>query len=336
MMSKARTLILGLTAVIMAIVASTAGASPAASPNTAAPPIPDLITYQGHLLDPGTETPVPDGKYDMVFTIYDDPILGTNQWSQALTGAQGVQVIDGQFTVYLGGAFSPFPTDLFAGGPLWLGVQVGTDPEMTPRTKVTSAPYALRAEALRAGGTTSEDMASTLYKFENNDPSGYALVVEGRFHVQGDAHVEGTLSWETRTGYISVPAAAFRPSVDSFQFSNGGGNLFSNYGANYYASVNLPHGSTVTKVTFYYDDDTASGDVTMTLYHHSLSVDLVYNMAEITSTDGGYGSDYDDTINDAVVDNTANTYYLHASFGATGSDLKVKAVLIEYEFTKPY
>jgi hypothetical protein len=319
---------------VLGLLIPTVVAGPSASLSLA-PPLPGQLTYQGQLLDKSSGSPVPDAKYDLAFAIYDDPSTGTMIWSQAFTGAQGVQVIGGQFTVILGGAPSPFPSNLFSGEPRWLGVTVGTDAEMTPRTKLVSVPFALRAEALRAGGATSEDMASTLYKFENNDPGGYALVAEGRFHVQGDAHVEGTLSWATRTGYISVPAAAFEPGADTFQYHNNGSNLYTDYGANFFAPVNLPDGSTVTKVTFYYYDDTATDNVAMSLRRYDLGAHLGYIMAETSSSDGGYGDDYDDSISYAQIDNQANTYYLYAAFGTTGSNLKVLTVVIEYEYTKP-
>lgn len=306
--------------------------------STTAPALPDMLTYQGLLIEKNTGGPVADGKYDMVFSIYDDPdpAVTTYLWTQTFSGVLGIQVRDGQFTTILGGTPAPFPQDLFNGQPLWLGVQIGTDPEMEPRTKLTSVPYASTAETLRAGGTTSEDMAGTLYKFANADPGGYALVSEGQFHVEGDAHVEGTLTWATRTSRISIPAAAFEPGADTFQYHNNGSNLYTDYGANYFAPVNLPDGSTVTKVTFYFDDDTSAGLVTMNLYRLDLDNNLVYPMATITSVDGGYGSDYDDTISYAQVDNSSNTYYLYAAFGTTGIDLQVKAVVIEYEFTRPY
>lgn len=316
---------------------SAVAARPLVSPSTA-PPLPNILTYQGHLIDKGTGEPVADGKYDMVFAIYDDPdpAVTTSLWSQTFAGTLGVIVQDGQFTAVLGGVPAPFPQDLFSGQNLWLGVQVGTDAEMDPRTRLTGVPYASTAETLRAGGTTSEDMTGTLYKFANADPAGYALVSEGKFHVQGDAHVEGTLTWAARTGRIAVSAAAFQPGVDTFQYHNNGSNLYTDYGANYFAPVQLPDGSTVTKVTFYFDDDTVAGNATVHLYRLDLGSNLVYPMAEVESSDGGYGSDYDDTISYAQVDNSANAYYLYAVFGTTGIDLQVKAVVVEYEFTRPY
>jgi hypothetical protein len=161
-------------------------------------------------------------------------------------------------------------------------------------------------------------------------------VSEGQFHVQGDAHVEGTLTWAERTSRISIPAAAFEPGADSFVYHNNGSNLYSEYGVNFFAPVNLPDGSTVTKVTLYYEDDTAAGDLTVSLKRFDFGLNLVYTLAEVTSSDGGYDSDYDDTITYPQVDNASNSYYLYATFGASSIDLMLKSVVIEYEFTRPY
>jgi hypothetical protein len=240
------------------------------------------------------------------------------------------------FTVQLGGPLSPFPQGIFSGEPLWLGVQVEADPEMMPRTRLTSMPFAQRAEALRAGGTTSEDMPGALYTFQNGDPAGYALVAAGAIHVQGDAHVNGAVTWSERTGHITIPAAAFEAGNDAFEYNNSGAALYSDYGVNFVAAVNLPHYSTVTKMTLHYYDDTAGGDLTMYLRRFDLVTAVAFNMAEVTSSDGGIGSGYDDVISHSQVDNLGSSYYLHAEFGASTVDLKLHAVTIEYEFTGPY
>jgi hypothetical protein len=306
-----------------------AGPTPSVRRDTLAPPVPGQFTYQGLLTDQNGN-PVADGDYDMVFTIYDHETTGNALWSQTFSSVNAVQVAGGQFTVYLGGTGNQIRPDAFTGAPRWLGVKVGTDPEMTPRTPLTSVPYALRAETLRVGGVISDTVASPLYTFNNPHPAGLALLAQGNVHVAGD------LTWSARTGRIAVPAAAFEPGTDTFTYHNNGSNLYSTFGANYFAPVQLPDGATVTKMTFHYYDDAAAGDVTMKLNRYDLAAHLVYVVAEATSTDGGYGDDYDDTISYAQVDNAANSYYLYATFGATGIDLKVHAVVIEYEFEEPY
>jgi hypothetical protein len=331
-MRRIWTSVFAVTISALLLLAATAIADPAATPGLA-PAVPDIFSYQGRLVDKNTGDPA-NGQYDMVFAIYDDPGAVMALWTQT---APDVEVVDGQFTVYLGGSGHHFPEDLFTGGSLWLGVRVDPDPEMTPRTRLATVPYALRAESLRAGGVTSEDMAGTLYKFQNTDPGGYALVSEGKFHVQGDAHVEGTLSWAERTGRISVPAPAFQPNLETYQFSISGGSMWTEGGENYHAPIFLPDGSTVTKMTFFYDDSAPTQSVTVSLRRWDLSSHTYLPMAEVTSLNGGWGNGYDDSIMFSQVDNEHYSYHLRAEFSSDTalSNLKVETVIVEYEYTKP-
>lgn len=278
--------------VALLLTLSTVLARPPANPS-ADPALPGVITYQGYLTDKNTGQPVADARYDMLFAIYDDdnPAVTTPLWSQNFAGTEGVQVRSGQFSVLLGSSAAPFPQDLFSGQSLWLGVQVGTDPEMEPRTQFTSVPYALTAETLRA-----------------------------------------------QTAYISVPAAAFQPETDSLGYGLSGSGLFSGWigtPGDFYAPVLLPHGSTVTTMTFYFLDAVVE-DVTVKLYRYDLVADQMYPMAEASSSTTGVGSDYDDSISDAQIDNASNAYYLCATFDAPDSYLQLRAVVIEYTFDGPH
>jgi hypothetical protein len=100
---------------------------------------PQRINYQGYLTDSGSN-PV-DGSVSIVFSIYSTDIGGTSLWSETQT----VMVKKGLFNVQLGSA-TPLPS--FSVSPRYLGIKVGTDPEMTPRQLLASAPYALNADTL--------------------------------------------------------------------------------------------------------------------------------------------------------------------------------------------
>jgi hypothetical protein len=304
-----------------------------AEPDTPqADPLPRVLTYQGLLIDKVTSEPI-TGQVDITFTLYDAPAAVSGVWTQIM---QDVQVTEGQFTVRLGGNPAPFPVGTFAGGNLYLGVQVGTDAEMTPRTRLSSVPFAQTAETLRANGTTTDNSSSATYTFEQQGYLGHALDVIGTLWVEGDTHVEGTLSWEARTGRIVVPACAFLPQTDGYEYSIGGTHLITNLGTKYFAPAHLPDHSTVTGMTFHFYDDTASGGINMKLQRFDYSAQLVGNIAEIDSTDGGYGSADASSIMNASVDLEYYNYYLEADFSELGTDLQLKAVVIEYEFTKPY
>ncbi len=83
--------------------------------------------------------------YTLRFTLYLDPegYLPAG-WTETHAG---VPAPAGVVTVELG-AMNPFPAGVF-GQPLYLGVAVDSDPELTPRTALTNTPYGIQsAEAL--------------------------------------------------------------------------------------------------------------------------------------------------------------------------------------------
>lgn len=119
-----------------------------------------LITYQGRLLTPGSGVNKPDGTYVMVFRLYNAVAapVGSALWAET----QNVPVANGLFSVALG-SVNAFPGNLFSGQDLWLGVQVGGDPELAPRTRITAVAYALYAEnAALAAFATDAGNADTL------------------------------------------------------------------------------------------------------------------------------------------------------------------------------
>jgi hypothetical protein len=102
--------------------------------------VPRTISYQG-VLKNAAGTVVPDGDYDLSFRLYDADAGGAALWTENQT----LPVRGGVFNAVLG---SVTTLDLAFDAPYWLGVSVGGDPELTPSTELTSAPYALRAAAV--------------------------------------------------------------------------------------------------------------------------------------------------------------------------------------------
>jgi hypothetical protein len=295
----------------------------------AAQPVAPSIRYQGRLTD-SSGLPVDGGVYTMTFSIYDVSSGGIALWTQTST----VTVTNGLFDVALGDVSNPIDSAVFPGGPRWLGVQVDPDPEMTPRQPFDSIPYAVMAENLRSGGMTSDTSSGALYTFTNNG-SGPALVING------DARVNGNLSWYTRTGYISVSPAAFVPDDEAYQYDRDSGSGLkqdsASSGSLYYAAVSLPHGAVVTKFTIYYYDDSTGGTILARLRYSNLSTGS-YAMAEALSADGGYGDTDDTSIDYAEVDNETRAYYVQVQFPSApySGTLNFKGVVIEYEYTEPY
>jgi hypothetical protein len=100
--------------------------------------VPHLLNYQGRLTD-ASGAPL-NGSYNLTFRIYDAETAGNLLWQEQHTG---VVIQKGIFSVLLGSITAldlPFDKQYF------LAVQVGSDPEMSPRQRIASAGYAIRSE----------------------------------------------------------------------------------------------------------------------------------------------------------------------------------------------
>ena len=108
---------------------------------TALADVPHLINFQGTLTDT-TGSPITDTR-NIQFALYADSTGGASLWSESHSA---VDVIDGLFRVMLGSATS-FPSNLFDGSKLWLGITVSPDiTELTPRQPLVTTPYAYMTE----------------------------------------------------------------------------------------------------------------------------------------------------------------------------------------------
>jgi len=115
--------------------------------------IPQQINYQGMLSDI-SGNPI-TGTYTINFSIYSDGTTTSSIWMET----QSVTVSNGLFNVQLG-FNNPIPLYIFDGTIKYLGVQVGTDPEMTPRQKLTSVGYSFKAaDAVTLNGLPSSSFA---------------------------------------------------------------------------------------------------------------------------------------------------------------------------------
>ena len=115
-------------------------ASPSTSPRLQITEGKFPMTFQGILLnDDGS--PVPNSANEITFGIYNDPTASVALWSETQT----VFTFDGLFTAHLGVEDDIDPL-IFANNPeTYVGVRIGFNPEMTPRIRLSYAPYALHA-----------------------------------------------------------------------------------------------------------------------------------------------------------------------------------------------
>lgn len=119
-----------INAPVLAVVTALAGPAAAAVPIT--------ITHQGRLFDAAGQ-PI-DDTLDVVFALYDAVDAPVPIWSEVHT----ITFDHGYFSVDLG-EVAPVDKPVLDGTARYLGITVGNDPEMVPRARVASVPYALQA-----------------------------------------------------------------------------------------------------------------------------------------------------------------------------------------------
>lgn len=95
------------------------------------------LNYQGVLREASGRA-VEDGEYNITFSLYEQETGGTAVWTET---HNGVNVKNGVFSVDLGTVESL--SGVAFDRNYWLGISVGSDGEMSPRIRLTSAPYAL-------------------------------------------------------------------------------------------------------------------------------------------------------------------------------------------------
>lgn len=106
--------------------------------------VPHLINYQGRLTDTGGD-PVVDGEYVVTFSIWSDSTSTSSPDREWISPNCTVLVVNGLFNWQLGSRENLQPWTIANDAELWLGIQIASDPEIMPRSRLSSAPYAYKA-----------------------------------------------------------------------------------------------------------------------------------------------------------------------------------------------
>jgi len=145
MQTKKRMIVLGLGVLLAGLIAlggfwaaKASGLFRPAAETAIQPHIPMLIHYQGVLTDENGL--LLSGTVTMTLRLYTSALDGAPVWQET----QSAAVEQGLFSLYLGSQ-NPLHQDLFSNQGLYLGIAVGQDGEMQPRTMLASVPYALSA-----------------------------------------------------------------------------------------------------------------------------------------------------------------------------------------------
>jgi hypothetical protein len=132
--------------------------------------VPQMINYQGKLTTPAG-APVTD-TLQIVFTIYADEAGTTPLWTET---QPNVEILKGVFNVLLG-SVNPISFSVFDGSTRYLGMQVGGDPEITPRKPMVSVAYAMRVGA--GGGGSDND-----WTYRITDTADTTLITGGAWGI---------------------------------------------------------------------------------------------------------------------------------------------------------
>src|ERR1051326_2010042 len=105
-------------------------------------PAPELLNFQGRIAKPNG-TPIADGTYAIRFSLWSAASGGTEKWFQVMNP---VLVRNGIFAVLLGNG-NPITADTM-NGDIYLEIKVGNDAPLSPRQRIASVAYALKANTV--------------------------------------------------------------------------------------------------------------------------------------------------------------------------------------------
>lgn len=147
-----------------------------ALPSLAAAAVPGFVPVQGILTDSAGD-PL-DSEVDVTFTLYDSADTSLHTETVSVTPEAGF------FSVALGDNGTALDLTIFRdNAEVELGIQVGTDAEMTPRLQFGSVPYAVSAEwaadAQTLDGNTMADVAAMFVGAGETDSVTGDMIADG-------------------------------------------------------------------------------------------------------------------------------------------------------------
>jgi len=169
------------------------------------------INYQGKLTDT-LGVAVSDGLYDMEFSLYSVPTGGSAIWTETRTGGSQVQVTNGLFSVMLGSVNTSLASVDFS-QPLYLGVNIESDGEMSPRKILGTVPSAF--ESFNLGGVAS----SSFLRSDQDDTASGLVTFTGGLISNSSSSISDLF-----TTNLSINSEAFTDLTGS-GLSNVGGAL---------------------------------------------------------------------------------------------------------------
>jgi hypothetical protein len=161
------------------------------------------VSVQGTLKN-STGVAVDDGSYTATFRLYTVTSGGTALWTETAD----IQVVGGVYSHLLGSVTALNPSNF--GNRLYLGVTVGGN-ELTPRTELTYAPYALSVGSIAGNGQSAS--------FDNTGK----LIVSDKLRVTGTLEIPGGISGNL--GAVSCSSVSSTGSISGSSLNVGSGSI---------------------------------------------------------------------------------------------------------------
>ena len=164
--------------------------------------VPPSTMLDGALVSAGG-APAADGDYAITFAVYPAATGGTASWTE---GPVNIAIKGGRFSWALGSK-TPLDAAQLAGlAEAWLGLQVGSDPEL-PRQRLHAAPYALAA-------ATAAGLSCTGCLGGNHMADGGIAAAKVGFNYAGSATKGGAALDLSCTGCVAVAELTFDGDID--------------------------------------------------------------------------------------------------------------------------
>ncbi|MBX3475650.1 MAG: hypothetical protein KF754_14865 [Planctomycetes bacterium] len=229
----------------------------------------ERIRFQGRLTTPAGAAITT--ATDVVFRMYAAPTGGTAQWTETHSGGSAITPsATGVFTVELGGITAITGVDFSQ--PVYVGITVGTDAEMTPRYLLTSAAHAHQAKnAATLGGLARTGFA------ELTGATFTGAVTATTFTGNGSGLTNvnsATLGGLARTGFAELTGATFTGAVTATQFNGSGAGLTSIPAGQLTGALPALNGSALTTLNA---SNLASGTVPSARLSGTYSEALTFN-----------------------------------------------------------
>jgi len=163
--------------------------------------VPKLISHQGRLTDSSDNAL--NGTYSLKFRLYEAETGGSAIWTETHSSAT---ITNGIYNVYLGSSASL--AGLSFDKQYWLSIEVNSDGEMTPRSKLTNSAYAFRS--------IYSDTATTAATLSGYSSDNFVLKTGGT--LTGNVTTSGNITASKFYGDGSSLTGITSSSVDTSNF----------------------------------------------------------------------------------------------------------------------